>query len=44
MEKLIDEYDKAKQHPIESAALFHLKFEGIHPLIENNVTKICLVA
>lgn len=36
MEKLIAEFSKKKLHPIESAALFHLKFEGIHPFIDGN--------
>lgn len=39
MELLISEFKKTKLHPIESAALFHLKFEGIHPFIDNNVIK-----
>lgn len=36
MEKLIKEFSKKKLHPIESAALFHLKFEGIHPFVAGN--------
>lgn len=36
MEKLIKEFSKKKLHPIESAALFHLKFEGIHPFVDGN--------
>lgn len=36
MEQLIAEFEKTKRHPIESAALFHLKFEGIHPFIDGN--------
>lgn len=36
MEKLIAELDGKKLHLLESAALFHLKFEGIHPFIEGN--------
>lgn len=36
MEKLIAEFSKKKLHPIESAALFHLKFEGIHPFTDGN--------
>ena len=36
MENLIDEFAKKKLHPIESAALFHLKFEGIHPFVDGN--------
>ena len=37
MENLITEFagDK-KLHPIERAALFHLKFEGIHPFVDGN--------
>ena len=35
MEDLISGHDK-KRHPIESAALFHLNFEGIHPFIDGN--------
>ena len=36
MEKLIKEFSKKKLHPIESAALLHLKFEGIHPFVDGN--------
>lgn len=36
MGKLVVEFDKKKLHPIESAALFHLKFEGIHPFVDGN--------
>jgi len=38
MEQLIAEYDEMKKnrHPIERVALFHLKFEGIHPFIDGN--------
>jgi Fic family protein len=36
MEQLFAEFDKTKKHPIESAALIHLKFEGIHPFIDGN--------
>lgn len=36
MEQLVAEFDKTKRHPIESAALFHLRFEGIHPFIDGN--------
>ncbi|AHM57211.1 hypothetical protein EAL2_c19300 [Peptoclostridium acidaminophilum DSM 3953] len=36
MEQLIAEFENTKLNPIESAALFHLKFEGIHPFIDGN--------
>lgn len=36
MEQLVAEFEKMRRHPIESAALFHLKFEGIHPFIDGN--------
>lgn len=38
MEQLLTEYNEMKKvaHPIECAALFHLKFEGIHPFIDGN--------
>lgn len=36
MEKLVKGFSKKKLHPIESAALFHLKFEGVHPFIDGN--------
>ena len=36
MEKLVEEFDNKKLHPIESAALFHLKFEGVHPFVDGN--------
>lgn len=36
MENLVKEFSKKKLHPIESAALFHLKFEGVHPFIDGN--------
>lgn len=36
MEKLVAEVTKKKLHPIENAALFHLKFEGIHPFVDGN--------
>ena len=35
MERLVAEFeDNKKLHPIERAALFHLKFEGIHPFVD----------
>lgn len=36
MEQLIGWYGKARLHPIELAAEFHLRFEGIHPFIDGN--------
>ena len=36
MGKLVVEFAEKKLHPIESAALFHLKFEGIHPFVVGN--------
>lgn len=36
MEQLLAEKDMENLHPIEHAALFHLKFEGIHPFIDGN--------
>jgi len=37
MEKLMIDYkDMQNMHTIERAALFHLKFEGIHPFIDGN--------
>ena len=36
MENLAAEFDNKKLHPIESAALFHLKFEGVHPFVDGN--------
>ncbi|GLC82314.1 Fic family protein [Lacrimispora brassicae] len=36
MENLIKELSNKKLHPIENAALFHLKFEGIHPFVDGN--------
>lgn len=36
MEHLIADLIKTKRHPIESTALFHLDFEGIHPFIDGN--------
>ena len=36
MERLVAEFDDKKLHPIESAALFHLKFEGVHPFVDGN--------
>lgn len=37
MEQLIVEFrGNRKLHPVERAALFHLKFEGIHPFVDGN--------
>lgn len=37
MEKLVAEFaGNKKMHPIERAALFHLKFEGVHPFVDGN--------
>lgn len=36
MESLVVGQKEVKRHPIESAALFHLDFEGIHPFIDGN--------
>lgn len=36
MEELLAESAKYKRHIIEQAALFHLKFESIHPFLDGN--------
>lgn len=37
MERLVAGFEGNKKlHPIERAALFHLKFEGIHPFVDGN--------
>ena len=37
MERLVAEFEGNKKlHTIERAALFHLKFEGIHPFVDGN--------
>ncbi|MBQ4619388.1 MAG: Fic family protein, partial [Clostridia bacterium] len=37
MENLVAEFASNKKlHPIERAALFHLRFEGIHPFVDGN--------
>lgn len=36
IENLVAEFKNRKLHPVESAALFHLKFEGIHPFVDGN--------
>ena len=36
LEELLADLKKSRRHPIEAAALFHLRFEGIHPFIDGN--------
>lgn len=36
MERLFSDLSKDKRHTIETAALFHLNFGGIHPFIDGN--------
>lgn len=36
MEELALEWKQSRMHPIYAAALFHLKFEGVHPFIDGN--------
>jgi excisionase family DNA binding protein len=36
MERLVADLSKDNRHIIETAALFHLNFEGIHPFIDGN--------
>lgn len=36
MEQLMAEFAKTRRHPIENAALFHLKFEDVHPFVDGN--------
>jgi excisionase family DNA binding protein len=36
MEQLVEDLSPNKRHIIETAALFHLNFEGIHPFIDGN--------
>lgn len=36
MEQLVAAQKETKRHPIESAAVFHLNFEGIHPFTDGN--------
>lgn len=36
MEQLVAAQKETKRHPIENAAVFHLKFEGIHPFVDGN--------
>ena len=33
---LLNDFDSSAAHPIEAAALFHLRFERIHPFIDGN--------
>lgn len=36
MERLVADERESRLHPIERAALFHLRFENIHPFIDGN--------
>ena len=36
MERLVADLSRDNRHTIETAALFHLNFEGIHPFIDGN--------
>lgn len=36
MERLVTDLSRGNRHTIETAALFHLNFEGIHPFIDGN--------
>lgn len=36
MEALALDFKQSKMHPIYAAALFHLRFEGVHPFIDGN--------
>lgn len=36
MERLVADLSRYNRHSIETAALFHLNFEGIHPFIDGN--------
>jgi Fic family protein len=36
MGRLVADLSKDNRHIIETAALFHLNFEGIHPFIDGN--------
>jgi Fic family protein len=36
MEALLLEFNNHNMHPIQAAAMFHLRFEGVHPFIDGN--------
>lgn len=36
MERLVEELPRDSRHRIETVALFHLNFEGVHPFIDGN--------
>lgn len=36
MEALVLEFKQSRMHPIYATALYHLKFEGVHPFIDGN--------
>lgn len=36
MERLVEDLPRGSRHRIETAALFHLNFEGVHPFIDGN--------
>ena len=36
MERLVADFAEDRRHPVHSAALFHLEFEGVHPFVDGN--------